>query len=126
MYNNNYKRMRRTQSNQEKNIFDDAGNLGNLAIKAHNKGGMPLVLAFVGVICLVITVFLILVSKAWAIVFLVFSLLSFGAVIYFHLNKKKEFCPKCNKELIKKRSKYGKDFLACPGYPECKFTKSLH
>ncbi len=35
-----------------------------------------------------------------------------------------EICPNCGKNLVIKSSKYGK-FLACPGYPECKFTKSL-
>ncbi|MDZ7859973.1 MAG: type I DNA topoisomerase [Candidatus Krumholzibacteriota bacterium] len=35
-----------------------------------------------------------------------------------------EVCEKCGKKLIKKWSRNGQ-FLACPGYPECKFTKSL-
>jgi len=34
-----------------------------------------------------------------------------------------ETCPNCNKNLIVKTGRFGK-FLACPGYPECKFTKS--
>ena len=35
-----------------------------------------------------------------------------------------EVCPNCGRNLVVKKSKYGK-FLACPGYPECKFTKTL-
>ncbi|HMA76964.1 MAG TPA: type I DNA topoisomerase [Candidatus Krumholzibacteriaceae bacterium] len=35
-----------------------------------------------------------------------------------------EVCEKCGRNLIKKWSRNGQ-FLACPGYPECKFTKSL-
>ncbi len=34
-----------------------------------------------------------------------------------------EVCPKCGKPLVVKTGRYGK-FLACSGYPECKFTKS--
>jgi DNA topoisomerase-1 len=34
-----------------------------------------------------------------------------------------ETCPDCNKNLIVKTGRFGK-FLACPSYPECKFTKS--
>lgn len=33
-------------------------------------------------------------------------------------------CPLCNKPLVVKRGKYG-EFLACTGYPECKFTQSI-
>jgi DNA topoisomerase I len=33
-------------------------------------------------------------------------------------------CPKCSKPLIVKVGRYGK-FLACSGYPECKFTQAL-
>jgi len=36
-----------------------------------------------------------------------------------------EICPECGKTLIVKRGRYGK-FLACSGYPECKYTKSFH
>ncbi|MFH0987649.1 MAG: type I DNA topoisomerase [Patescibacteria group bacterium] len=35
-----------------------------------------------------------------------------------------EPCPKCGKKLVVRWSRYGK-FLACPGFPKCKFTKSL-
>ena len=35
-----------------------------------------------------------------------------------------EICPNCGKNLVVKSSRFGK-FLACPGYPECKFTKSI-
>jgi len=35
-----------------------------------------------------------------------------------------EVCEKCGRNLVVKRGRYGK-FLACPGYPECKFTKPL-
>jgi DNA topoisomerase-1 len=35
-----------------------------------------------------------------------------------------EACPKCGKPLVVKTGRFGK-FLACSGYPECKFTKSF-
>jgi DNA topoisomerase-1 len=35
-----------------------------------------------------------------------------------------ETCPKCGKPLVVKMGRYGK-FLACSGYPECKYTSSL-
>jgi len=35
-----------------------------------------------------------------------------------------ETCPECGKSLIVKHGRYGK-FLACSGYPECKYTKSF-
>jgi len=35
-----------------------------------------------------------------------------------------ENCPKCDKSLIVKHGRYGK-FLACSGFPDCKFTKSF-
>ncbi len=35
-----------------------------------------------------------------------------------------EVCPNCGKNLIVKSGRFGK-FLACPGYPECRFTKSI-
>jgi DNA topoisomerase-1 len=35
-----------------------------------------------------------------------------------------EVCPQCGKPMIVKHGRYGK-FLACSGYPECKYTKSL-
>jgi DNA topoisomerase-1 len=35
-----------------------------------------------------------------------------------------EICPECGKTLIVKHGRYGK-FLACSGYPECKYTKSF-
>jgi DNA topoisomerase-1 len=34
-----------------------------------------------------------------------------------------EICPECGKPLVIKTGRYGK-FLACSGYPDCKFTKS--
>lgn len=36
----------------------------------------------------------------------------------------KEKCEKCGKNLVVKQGRYGK-FLACPGFPECRFTKPL-
>lgn len=36
-----------------------------------------------------------------------------------------EICPNCGQNLIVKKGRFGK-FLACPSYPECKFTKSLN
>jgi len=35
-----------------------------------------------------------------------------------------EICPECGKPLVIKTGRYGK-FLACSGYPECKYTKSF-
>jgi DNA topoisomerase-1 len=35
-----------------------------------------------------------------------------------------ENCPQCGKPLVIKTGRYGK-FLACSGYPECKYTKSF-
>ena len=35
-----------------------------------------------------------------------------------------ERCPKCSRNLVIRFSKYGK-FLACSGYPECKFVKNF-
>lgn len=33
-----------------------------------------------------------------------------------------EPCPKCGKDLVKRKSKYG-EFVACSGYPKCKYIK---
>jgi len=38
--------------------------------------------------------------------------------------KTKEKCPKCGKPLVIRQGRYG-DFMACSGYPKCKFTKNL-
>ena len=35
-----------------------------------------------------------------------------------------EVCPNCGKNLVIRSGRFGK-FLACPGYPECKFTKAI-
>ena len=35
-----------------------------------------------------------------------------------------ETCPNCHRKLVVKSGRFGK-FAACPGYPECKFTKPL-
>ncbi|MDY0132554.1 MAG: type I DNA topoisomerase [Desulforegulaceae bacterium] len=35
-----------------------------------------------------------------------------------------KICPKCGKEMVVKQGKFG-PFLACSGYPDCKFTLSL-
>lgn len=35
-----------------------------------------------------------------------------------------ESCPQCGKNLIYKHGRFGR-FLACPGYPECKYTKNI-
>lgn len=35
-------------------------------------------------------------------------------------NKK---CPKCGKELLIRKSKFGKDFIGCEGYPKCKYIE---
>ncbi|MFC1568094.1 type I DNA topoisomerase [Candidatus Margulisiibacteriota bacterium] len=36
----------------------------------------------------------------------------------------KEKCPTCGKPLVIRQGRYG-DFMACSGYPKCKFTKTL-
>ncbi len=36
-----------------------------------------------------------------------------------------ETCPKCAKPIVVKSGRFGK-FLACSGYPECKYTMSFH
>ena len=35
-----------------------------------------------------------------------------------------ESCPNCGKPIVIKEGRFGK-FLACTGYPECKYTKSI-
>ena len=35
-----------------------------------------------------------------------------------------DICEKCGRKMVVKSSRFGK-FLACPGYPECKYTKSI-
>lgn len=35
-----------------------------------------------------------------------------------------ERCPQCGQNLVYKHGRFGR-FLACPGYPECKFTKNI-
>ncbi|MCJ7805950.1 MAG: type I DNA topoisomerase, partial [Clostridia bacterium] len=35
-----------------------------------------------------------------------------------------EVCPNCGKQLISKHGRFGR-FLACPAYPECRFTKKI-
>lgn len=35
-----------------------------------------------------------------------------------------EVCPNCGKQLIYKHGRFGR-FLACPAYPECRFTKKI-
>ncbi|MCC6409950.1 MAG: topoisomerase DNA-binding C4 zinc finger domain-containing protein, partial [Planctomycetes bacterium] len=32
-------------------------------------------------------------------------------------------CDKCGKPMVEKMSRWGKPFIACTGYPECKNTK---
>jgi DNA topoisomerase I len=34
-------------------------------------------------------------------------------------------CPKCNRDMVVKRGKYG-EFIACSGYPECTHTESVN
>ncbi len=36
-----------------------------------------------------------------------------------------EVCPECGSTLVIKMSRFGK-FMACPGFPKCKFTKSIN
>lgn len=35
-----------------------------------------------------------------------------------------EICPNCGKRLVIKHGRFGR-FMACPGYPECKYTKKI-
>ena len=35
-----------------------------------------------------------------------------------------EICEKCGRNMVKKRGRFG-EFLACSGYPECKYTENL-
>ncbi len=35
-----------------------------------------------------------------------------------------EVCPECGRKLVVKNGRFGR-FLACPGFPECKFTKPI-
>ncbi len=35
-----------------------------------------------------------------------------------------EICPECGRRLVVKSGRFGR-FLACPGYPDCKFTKPI-
>ena len=35
-----------------------------------------------------------------------------------------EYCDKCGKQMVIKSGRFGR-FLACPGYPECDFTKPI-
>jgi DNA topoisomerase I len=35
----------------------------------------------------------------------------------------KEECPLCGKNLVERRSKWGKTFIGCSGYPDCKYIK---
>ena len=122
MYNKKYRK-----NSNDKDIFDDAEKLGNLAIKAYDRGGTSLVLFIIGIICLVVTIFLIFISlsKIWPILFFLVSMLSFIFAIYLHADKKKEICPKCRGQLIEKAGKFGK-FFGCSNYPNCKFTKNIY
>ena len=47
---------------------------------------------------------------------------------YIKNNKEKpeptgEICPECGKELVKRKSRYGKFFVGCSGYPKCRYIK---
>lgn len=34
-------------------------------------------------------------------------------------------CPQCGKTLVVKRSRFGRLFKACPGFPQCRYTESI-
>lgn len=34
-------------------------------------------------------------------------------------------CPQCGKKLVVKRSRFGRLFKACPGFPQCRYTESI-
>ena len=35
-----------------------------------------------------------------------------------------EMCPKCGSELVKRKGRFG-EFIACSGFPKCKYTKNM-
>ncbi len=47
-----------------------------------------------------------------------------GEIIVISEEAPEETCPQCGKPLVVKHGRYG-SFLACSGYPACKFTKPL-
>ena len=111
---------------KEKDIFDHTEELGSLAVKAHKTGGMPLVFVLVGVIFLVFGFFSFMtrLNIIVSIILIVLSVLFFAASFYLSVRVRQEVCPKCGKNLIIKNSKNGR-FYACPGFPDCRFTKSI-
>lgn len=112
---------------KDKDVFDSAEQLGNLAIKAHDRGGMPLVFVVVGIFSLIFVLIALFlkISAGWITVLIIITVGFFATAIYLFINKRKEVCPKCGKELISKNGPYGK-FYACPDYPDCKFAKNIN
>lgn len=109
-----------------KDILDHTNTLGHMVISAYKSGGMPLVFAVVGVVCLVLSFGLIIIKYPilWICIFASIGVISLCGALYLYLKKKPaETCPKCGRELIVKQ-KFGK-FLACPGYPHCRYTKNI-
>ena len=45
-------------------------------------------------------------------------------IVVEELELSDETCPKCSKQMVVRRGKYGR-FLACSDYPECKGTKAI-
>ena len=36
-----------------------------------------------------------------------------------------EKCEECGEPLVMKQSRWGKEFIACSGYPKCKYTRNI-
>lgn len=47
-----------------------------------------------------------------------------GQHVKIPLEYSDEYCDKCGKQMVIKSGRFGR-FLACPGYPECSFTKPI-
>lgn len=48
-----------------------------------------------------------------------------GTIVAVEAKTTGEQCPECGKDLVEKSGRYGK-FLACTGYPDCRFTKPIN
>lgn len=117
----------RNKGKNDKDILDQTEALGRLMVKAHGAGGMPLVLSFLGLICLIFTFAAGFSGFAPVYLVVIFSVLAtalLAAGIYLHVTKRPELCPKCHSELVKKNGKFG-PFIGCSKYPDCDFKKSV-
>lgn len=48
-----------------------------------------------------------------------------GSIVPLQEKETEEVCEVCGKPMVEKRGRFG-PFLACSGYPQCKFTKSIN